>query len=201
MLLKNATCVTLNPPNIVKSDLQIENGVVTTIDSKLSGRPDKGSYDLQGKLLLRGFVCAHTHFYSALARGMPPPKGPAGDFKQILENVWWKLDNALDEEMIRASAMVYAVEAVRCGTTTIIDHHSSPRHIRGSLSAIDDALDEIGIRRVLCYEITDRVGDAALKEMFTESRDFLGSSGRSLSRGMVGAHAPFTLSDITLERC
>src|SRR5258705_9708846 len=124
MLLKNATCVTLNPPGIIESDLQIENGIIATIDTKSSERFAKGSYDLQGKLLLPGFVCAHTHIYSALARGMPPAKGPTGDFKQILENVWWKLDNALDEEMIRASAMVYAVEALRSGTTTIIDHHS-----------------------------------------------------------------------------
>jgi putative selenium metabolism protein SsnA len=201
MLLKNATCVTLNPPSITRSDIQIENGVITTIDIGASGRPAKGSYDLKGKLLLPGFVCAHTHIYSALARGMPAPKGPTEDFRQILENVWWKLDNALDEEMIRASAMLYAIEAIKCGTTTIIDHHSSPQHIRGSLNVVDDALDAIGLRRVLCYEITDREGESALNDMFKESRDFLASSGRSLSRGMVGAHAPFTLSDTTLERC
>ena len=201
MLLKNATCVTLNPPHIQKSDLQIENGVITAVEEKISSRSAKGSYDLQGKLLLPGFVCAHTHLYSALARGMPAPQGPTRDFRQILENVWWKLDSALDNEMISASAQVYAIEAIKCGTTTIIDHHSSPGAIRGSLDTIDNALDEIGIRRVLCYEVTDRAGEPALKEMFAETRGFLGSSGRSLSRGMVGAHAPFTLSDTTMERC
>ena len=204
MLLKNATCVTLNPPGLRKSDLQIENGVIAGFEGSSAGMAEKGSYDLKGKLLLPGFVCAHTHIYSTLARGMPAPEGPLDDFKHILENLWWKLDSALDEEMIRASATVYAIEAIRCGTTTIIDHHSSPKVIRGSLNAIDDALDQTGVRRVLCYEITDRAGQSAVKEMLTESRDFLANSRRSLSslsRGMVGAHAPFTLSDKTLERC
>ena len=52
-----------------------------------------------------GLVCAHHHLYSALARGMPaPPKVPT-DFQGILEQVWWRLDTALDLEMIRWSAM------------------------------------------------------------------------------------------------
>ena len=73
-----------------------------------------------------GLVCGHHHLYSALARGMPaPPKQPAG-FIEILEQVWWRLDVALDEEMIRWSAMLGAAEALMCGTTGIIDHHESP---------------------------------------------------------------------------
>ena len=64
-----------------------------------------------------GLVCGHHHLYSALARGMPaPPKRPA-NFIEILEQVWWRLDVALDEEMIHWSAMLGATEALMCGTT------------------------------------------------------------------------------------
>ena len=86
-----------------------------------------------------GLVCAHHHLYSALARGMPPPPEVATDFQGILEQIWWRLDSALDLEMIRWSAMLGALEALESGTTAIIDHHESPNAIEGSLDAIAEA--------------------------------------------------------------
>ena len=86
-----------------------------------------------------GFVCAHHHLYSALARGMPaPPKTPA-DFLDILQQVWWRVDTALEHEMLHWSAMLGAVEALMGGTTAIVDHHESPHAIEGSLSVVADA--------------------------------------------------------------
>ena len=78
-----------------------------------------------------GLVCAHHHLYSALARGMPAPPRVPTTFTEILELLWWRLDRALDLEMIRWSAMLGAVEALACGTTSIVDHHSSPEAIDG----------------------------------------------------------------------
>jgi cytosine/adenosine deaminase-related metal-dependent hydrolase len=93
-----------------------------------------------------GLVCSHHHLYSALARGMPAPPQQPTNFLQILEQIWWRLDVALDEEMIRWSAMLGATEALLCGTTAIIDHHESPMAIEGSLSIIADACAEVGVR-------------------------------------------------------
>ena len=42
-----------------------------------------------------GMVCAHHHLYSSLARGMPGPADPPLSFLNVLESVWWKLDQAL----------------------------------------------------------------------------------------------------------
>ena len=55
-----------------------------------------------------GLVCGHHHLYSALARGMPPPPATPHDFAQILEQIWWRLDTALDLDMLRASARLGA---------------------------------------------------------------------------------------------
>ena len=88
-----------------------------------------------------------------------PPKQPT-NFIEILEQVWWRLDVALDEEMIRWSAMLGAVEALMCGTTGIIDHHESPSAIDGSLSIIADACAEVGVRVNCAYGVTDRHGSA-----------------------------------------
>ena len=105
-----------------------------------------------------GLVCAHHHLYSALARGMPAPPATPTEFVQILEQVWWRLDVALDLEMIRWSAMLGALEALESGTTAIVDHHESPSAIDGSLDVIADACREVGVRVVCAYGVTDRHG-------------------------------------------
>lgn len=142
-----------------------------------------------------GLVCGHHHLYSALARGMPaPPKHPTS-FIEILEQVWWRLDIALDEEMIRWSATLGAVEALMCGTTGIIDHHESPSAIDGSLSIIAEACAEVGVRVNCAYGVTDRHGSAEAKRGLAENARYLRAGGR----GMVGVHAAFTCKDETLQ--
>jgi cytosine/adenosine deaminase-related metal-dependent hydrolase len=126
---------------------------------------------------------------------MPAPLSTPSTFVEILEQVWWRLDLALDEEMVRWSAMLGALEALERGTTAIIDHHSSPNAVEGSLSVIADACAEVGVRVACAYEVTDRNGlDGAVRGL-EENRRFLADGGR----GWVGAHACFTLSDETLD--
>ena len=141
-----------------------------------------------------GWVCGHHHLYSALARGMPaPPKQPTS-FIEILEQIWWRLDVALDEEMIRWSAMLGATEALLCGTTGIIDHHESPSAIDGSLSIIADACAEVGVRVNCAYGVTDRHGARQAAQGLAENERYLRAGGR----GMVGVHAAFTCRNETL---
>ncbi len=141
-----------------------------------------------------GMVCAHHHLYSTLARGMPaPPKQPTG-FREILEQVWWRLDAALDLDMLRASALLGATEALMSGTTAIVDHHESPNAIEGSLDVIAEACAEVGVRVVCAYGVTDRHGPDGARRGLAENERFLRSGGR----GLVGVHASFTCSDDTL---
>jgi cytosine/adenosine deaminase-related metal-dependent hydrolase len=142
-----------------------------------------------------GLVCAHHHLYSALARGMPaPPRTPA-TFRQILELVWWRLDAALDLEIIEWSARLGALEALACGTTAIIDHHESPNAIEGSLDVIAAACADVGVWVDCAYGVTDRHGEEGAAAGLAENERYLRSGGR----GHVGIHAAFTCSDRTLE--
>jgi cytosine/adenosine deaminase-related metal-dependent hydrolase len=145
-----------------------------------------------------GLVCAHNHLYSALARGMPPPPTVPSDFLGILENVWWRLDRALDLEIIEWSAKLGALEALEAGCTAIIDHHESPNTIAGSLSVIVDACREVGVRISTCYGITDRHGPEGAAAGLAENDRFLREADGRDVRGMVGVHAAFTCSDDSL---
>src|SRR5918993_1444206 len=142
-----------------------------------------------------GLVCAHHHLYSALARGMPAPPSTPHHFGEILEQVWWRLDSALDLDMLRACARLGAVEALLAGTTGIVDHHESPHAIEGSLDVIADACAEVGVRVVCAYGVTDRHGADGARRGLAENERFLRAGGR----GLVGVHAAFTCSDETLE--
>ncbi len=142
-----------------------------------------------------GFVCAHHHLYSALARGMPAPPMVPTNFREILEQIWWRLDAALDLDMLRASARLGAVEALLCGTTGIVDHHESPNAIEGSLDVIAEACAEVGVRVLCAYGVTDRHGADGARRGLAENERFVRAGGR----GMVGVHAAFTCSDDTLQ--
>lgn len=203
-LLKNAICIEPNPARVFPADVQITDGRIVNVARSIDGAPGIESIDLEGKLLMPGNVCSHTHLYSTLARGMPGPDAPPENFVQILERIWWRLDRALDPESIYCSALIGALEAVRAGTTCVFDHHASPSAIEGSLELVATALGEVGLRGVLCYEITDRGGLEARDAGLAGTRAFL-KTLRSLPqepvRGMVGGHASFTLSDQTLRAC
>ena len=141
-----------------------------------------------------GMVCGHHHLYSSLARGMPAPPRIPSAFIEILEQIWWRLDVALDAEMIRWSAMLGATEALLSGTTAIVDHHESPNAIEGSLSIIADACADVGVRVVAAYGVTDRHGADGARRGLAENERFIRAGGR----GMVGVHAAFTCTDETL---
>ena len=156
-----------------------------------------------------GLVNAHHHLYSALARGMPAPRGVATNFPHMLQLVWWRLDSAHDLDTIYWSAKLGALEAALAGTTCIIDHHESPNAIEGSLEAIDRACNEVGVRVRTCYGVTDRRADdgslhqkvsplSAMTKAAQRGLDECERHVRAGRRGMVGLHAAFTCSDETI---
>jgi len=162
--------------------------------------PEAESVDCSGQIVLPGFICAHHHFYSTMARGMSIPGEPAADFVQILERLWWKVDRALDEEDILLSAQLPLIDCIRNGTTAVIDHHASPSMRDGSLDLIENAVRQAGIRASLCYEVSDRnirAGGVAENERFINKV----GKGDGQIAAMMGLHASFTLSDATLEQC
>jgi len=206
LVLRGGLVVTSIDPVLVEhAEVVVADGRVLSVGPMVDDLPpDAGHLDCGGCLVIPGNVCAHTHLYSALARGMPYALEPPRDFVEILRRVWWRLDRGLDEASVRASALVGGMEALLAGTTTIIDHHASPNAIDGSLDIIAEALEELGIRSVLAYEVTDRDGPERATAGVRENRRFAArvTAGEvPLARAMTGAHASFTLSDATLEAC
>jgi putative selenium metabolism protein SsnA len=206
LLLRNACVVQFHPPSVEEGmDILIDEGVIKNVGKNIS--PIKEGIriiDLMGDLISPGLVCSHNHFYSALARGIIAQIKPSTDFVSILQNLWWRLDRAIDEDILYYSGLVGALEAIKSGTTTVIDHHASPLFIRGSLEVLKETFEKAGLRGILCYEVTDRNGKNGMQEgveenmSFARSIDRMKKSGPGLLEASIGAHAPFTLNDESL---
>lgn len=170
-----------------------------------SGDPPDGTQgewlDLQGQMVLPGMINAHAHLYSSLALGMPPPENRPSNFIEILEQVWWVLDRALDRESVRVSFEVGLLEHLRSGVTTIIDHHSSPAFIRGSLDLLVEYGRQWGMNVSGAFEISDRNGKEVFQKSLEENLRFHREyESVSSVRPLIGLHASFTLSDDSLRQ-
>jgi putative selenium metabolism protein SsnA len=209
MLIVNGRVVTFGEANQILEDgaVLIEGGRIAAVGDSARLRadyPDDERVDARGQLIMPGNICAHTHFYGAFARGMAIPGDAPHDFPEILAKLWWRLDRALFEEDVRYSALVCLVDAVKHGTTTLIDHHASPAAIGGSLDWIAEAVEEAGVRANLCYEVTDRNGLEGTRAGIAENVRFARSivaDPRPLLAASFGLHASLTLSDETLAEC
>lgn len=207
MLIINATVVTLgaNPQVLSNHAIFLHDDLIQAIGKTqdlMEQYPDVEKIDAQGQFVMPGNICAHTHFYGAYARGMAIPGPAPKNFPEILERLWWPLDKALDKDSVRASALVSLVDAIKHGTTTLIDHHASPNFIEGSLDIIADVMDIAGLRGVLCYEVTDRDGMDKMYAGIAENVRFIESAlQRERIAGTFGLHASLTLNDESLKAC
>jgi putative selenium metabolism protein SsnA len=205
LLIRKARILQFFPEKYIdESDILIEDGLIIKVEKNIEINQEvikiDKEIDASGKCVIPGNVCSHNHLYSVLARGILADIKPASDFVGILKNLWWRLDRALDQASLYYSGIVGSIEAVKAGTTAVIDHNASPSYINGSLNVIKEAYETCGLRGILCYEVTDRNGKPGRDMGIRENAEFIKYGETELLKGALGAHAPFTLSDDSLRR-
>ena len=210
---KNGTLLTLDRDNLFYQNgfMDIENGIITGLGSApASTEPWSGEeasiaeIDLAGKIVMPGMISSHCHFYGQFVRGLSL-SSTISNWQQVLSRLWWKVDKALDEDMLYYSAMMGLVEGLKSGTTTYFDHQASPNAIDGCLDILESAVRKAGARASLCYEVTGRDGQeramAGVKENLRFIRKHAGRKEDTQIAGMFGLHASYTLSQELLEYC
>lgn len=209
MLIINATLITWESENRILDEqaIFIEGDRIRDIGDSaalIAKYPQAEKLDAHGQYVMPGNICAHTHFYGAYARGMAIPGPTPKDFPDILRKLWWPLDRSLDAESIRYSVLPCLVDAIKHGTTTLIDHHASPNAIDGSLDIIAKEVVQAGLRACLCYEVTDRDGAEKMRAGIRENVRFIDQAKHDRSglvAGTFGLHASLTLSEASLDEC
>ncbi|MBI5883195.1 MAG: putative aminohydrolase SsnA [Elusimicrobia bacterium] len=205
LLVKDGIIVTLGDKGRVLRGHSIlcEDGKISKI-AKTS--EFKGEYSktllADGKVVLPGFINSHMHFYSTMVRGLGKAKSSA-NFQEVLENLWWRLDKKLSLDDCYYSALLPLIDAIKRGTTTLIDHHASPMAARGSLDLIAKAVKETGLRASLCYELSDRDGEKVAQDGIDENIAFIKRCQKDKDeqlKALFGLHASFTINDKTMEK-
>lgn len=211
LLIHNVTIFTNDGDNRVIADgaVAVDGARIVAVGTGADLAGQYGDFerlDGNGRLLMPGLTNAHMHFYGMYARGMSLRQTPY-NFHEILQYLWWALDKVLDDEAVYYSALIPAITAVRHGVTSMIDHHASPNACMGSLDRIEEALTQVGVRGLLCYETSDRDGkgirDAGLAENERYIRKCQAAKAANpdhLFDGMMGLHASFTLDDDSLQQ-
>ena len=159
--------------------------------------------DACGGVIMPGLINAHTHIYSALARGLSIAGNNPTNFYEVLDGTWWAIDRHLDLEATKASAQALVLDSIKQGVTTIFDHHASFCEIPGSLQKIAEVTKAFGMRASLCYEVSDRDGAEKALQSVQENKDFVDDCEKNPSdmlKAMFGGHALFTISDATFDR-
>lgn len=211
ILIENARAMQFEPPRVwEKADVVIENDKIVAVGegagASWKAQADK-VIDGSGKLVYPGLVCSHHHYYSGLSRGVMAKVGPTPDFVSTLRNLWWRMDRALDEESVYYSGLVCSMDAIKSGTTSVIDHHASPNYIKGSLATLKRSFEKVGLRGMTCYEVTDRNGLKGMEEGIEENVEFAklidaekAKNGKpGLMEAAIGGHAPFTIPEAGLK--
>ena len=182
------------------------SGIIKTgnTENMKKSYPDAEFVDAKGGLIMPGLINSHEHIYSTMARGLSIRGYNPQGFLDILDGLWWAIDRHLTLEQTRQSARATFIDCIKNGVTTVFDHHASYGSISGSLSAIEEAAREMGIRACLCYEVSDRDGKEKARAAVMENVSFIKHALNDQSdmiAGMMGMHASFTLSDETMALC
>ena len=209
LLVGNGQVITRDAaqPYLTKGCVAIQDHLIAevgTTEEMKKKYPAAQFIDAAGKIIMPGMINAHMHLYSTFARGMALKDAPPGNFLQILERLWWRLDKVLSLEDVYYSAALPLIDCIKNGTTTIFDHHASPGAVRESLFTIAKATEELGVRSCLCYEVSDRDGAGIMEQGIRENMDFIKHTrvnDNDMLKGMFGLHASLTLSDATLAKC
>lgn len=207
LLVGNGKLITRDPAlpyledGAVVLDGEAVKEVGTLADMKAK-YPDAEFVDAKGGVIMPGLINVHTHIYSGLARGLAIEGNNPTNFLEVLEGMWWNIDRHLTLDGTRASAYATVLDCIRDGVTTIFDHHASFCEIPGSLFAIKDVCQELGIRANLCYEVSERDGEEKTRQSIQENADFAKwakEQDDDMIKAMFGGHALFTISDKTFE--
>ena len=193
-------------PYIEDGAVAVDNEIIVTVGERqsiLHEYPQHIFIDAHGGLIMPALINAHSHIYSTMARGLSIKGYAPHGFLDILDGLWWTIDRHLNNQDIRYSAALTALDCIRNGVTTIFDHHAGYGDIEGSLFTIEEQIRAAGLRCSLCYEVSDRDGMAKAQAAIRENAEYIryarmDKSG--MTSGMMGMHASFTLSDATLDK-
>ncbi|MCX6027621.1 MAG: amidohydrolase family protein [Chloroflexi bacterium] len=204
-VVKNALIVTMDAERRVvrNGHIWIEGDRIAKIGPAQEVRLPTGPYqaiDATEMIAIPGFVSTHNHLYSAVVRSLPyggPEEETDQFFISWIERFWFKyLEDKVNKEQLRAGTLVNCLDQIRSGITTTADTVEGSNALPGALDAVDAGMQEAGIRGLIGFETTGRLGEAVAQKGLEENIRFFEKARSRTSRveGCFNVHTTFTCS-------
>jgi len=158
-------------------------------------------------IAIPGFVSAHNHLYSAVVRSLPyggPEEETDSTFISWIERFWYKyLEDRVNEEQIYYGTLVNCLDQLRSGITTTADTVEGSYALPGAFDAASKGMLESGIRGLLGFETTGRLGEKIEQLAFDENVNFIKKIQAEKDGRITAAfnvHTTYTCSTELLQR-
>ncbi len=206
-LITNANILTFSPD---KKDFFIKNGALyigrgTILDfGKEKDVLNRNSsvterIDVKGKIVMPGYIDLHNHLYSSFFQNIPADK--IKNFSEYMDNYWWKLTEKLNSDGVYYSTVKGLINSIKNGVTTVFNLHSSPNCLDDSLFDIADAFEELSMRGIIAYEISNKNSDKKAERMLDLNSEFIKElQSNPLITGMLGLSSAYEASDSLLKK-
>lgn len=123
---------------------------------ELAGYRAGRTIDCTATAVIPGFVDCHNHLFQFATRGL----GEGMELWPWLADFMWPITTSITREEALASVRLGALEAVKAGTTAILDNHYAPTDLETTI-AVADAIEEVGLRGAVARGMTGAVTDVA----------------------------------------
>ncbi len=169
---------------MLKGDVLIEDDRIVKV-GEVRGPADH-VIDARGKLIVPGFVNAHTHSPMSLMRGYAEDLG----LEEWLAGKIWPVEEKLKPHHVRAGALLSCLEMIKSGITCFFDMYFF-------MEEVARAVEASGLRAVLSYGIIDLGDPDRRKRELAKARELLVLRGSAEGRIEIalGPHAPYTCSE------
>jgi 5-methylthioadenosine/S-adenosylhomocysteine deaminase len=205
LLVQNGAVLTMDAQNTIFTPgwIFVED---TQIAALGDGQPPAEMTRRAGRIIdashmavLPGLVNAHTHLSQTFMRGLGDDKPLLAWLKQMM----WPLQAAMTPEDVKLASLLGLVENLRCGVTTVGQHHkitTSPEHV----DAAAEAAQQVGLRMQLARGWVDlgegsETPSAIIAEMTRLKEQWHGAAEGRISLAF-GPMVPWRCSDDTLRQ-
>jgi cytosine/adenosine deaminase-related metal-dependent hydrolase len=193
----------------VRDNKILETGSSGELASRYSGAR---RIDASDCIVMPGFVVTHTHMAYVLGHNMPVDFSQLKSFWDMLQKMGWEwLEDLTTGEGIYAATRYAASKMLKSGATTVCEMVEGPNALPGALSHSARAIEEVGIRAQVGFEVTERIPGVSILERLDPARAEAGFAEnlRLLSdfpaategrvQGRLGVHTAYTNSPETLK--
>lgn len=183
--------VTILGNEIKKGSVLIENDKIIDINKNKGQKDADEIINGERKVIMPGIVNTHTHLSMSLLRGLSDDL----PLDTWLNHHIWPVEANLNGDYCYAGALLACMEMIKSGTTTFNDMYFF-------MDQVAKAVDEAGLRGMLCHGMIDLGQEEKRKAEFKETMRIIEKChNRADGRIKVafGPHAPYTCSEELLR--